>query len=260
MTRLNDVFPDWFNGKGIFAYLNNFDVPWKNEDIFLSLDMQYHGNVSGRKNISPLLFALTEGVEIAEDQRVNIARLVYTMYSTNWGKLWDTLSFQYDPIENYSMTEQMTDDKTITEYGKIHTRKNDLNHAKTGNESRTPDLTEIQTPDLKNNSANSVYGFNSVSAVPTGELSQTSTGNNTVKNTGTDTVTYDLQESDTGSATDSDSGSDTNTRNYQLKRSGNIGVTTSQQMVQSERDLWRWNFFINEVFPALDYVLTIQVY
>ena len=42
-------------------------------------------------------------------------------------------------------------------------------------------------------------------------------------------------------------------------RSGNIGVTTSQQMAQSDIELWRWNFFY-EVFADIDKVFTISTY
>ena len=60
--------------------------------------------------------------------------------------------------------------------------------------------------------------------------------------------------------TDTGSGSDTDTRNYTLTRAGNIGVTTSQQMIESERNLWLWDFFHKVVFPDVDRILTISIY
>ena len=77
---------------------------------------------------------------------------------------------------------------------------------------------------------------------------------------GTNETTFDTTDTDTGTQTTLDGGSDTHTRNYTLTRSGNIGVTTSQQMIESERALWVWNFFRDVVFPDIDRVLTIQVY
>ena len=44
-----------------------------------------------------------------------------------------------------------------------------------------------------------------------------------------------------------------------LTRKGNIGVTTTQQMIQSEIDLWRWNFF-KSVFKDIDSILTLRIY
>ena len=45
-----------------------------------------------------------------------------------------------------------------------------------------------------------------------------------------------------------------------LTRKGNIGVTTSQQMIQSQRDLLLWDYFYKVVFPDLDNFLTLQIY
>ena len=98
------------------------------------------------------------------------------------------------------------------------------------------------------------------SAVSREGAQQNSTGTNTVTQTGTDTNTYNTTDTDTGTQNEADGGQDTHTRNYHLTRSGNIGVTTSQQMIESERSLWLWNFFRDVVFPDIDHVLTIQIY
>lgn len=74
------------------------------------------------------------------------------------------------------------------------------------------------------------YGFNSESAVPTDE----------------------------GSGTSITSGSkDDNQR--ELTRSGNIGVTTSQQMLQSEIDLRKWIFY-DTIMTDVDHLLTLSIY
>ena len=77
---------------------------------------------------------------------------------------------------------------------------------------------------------------------------------------GTNTGTVGTSGSNTGTVTDADTGSDTSTRNYKLTRKGNIGVTTTQQMLESERDLWLWNYFYEVVFPSVDKLLTIPAY
>ena len=73
-------------------------------------------------------------------------------------------------------------------------------------------------------------------------------------------MTYNTTDADTGMQTNAESGTNTTTRNYRLTRSGNIGVTTSQQMIEQERNVWIWNFFREIVFPAVDRVLTIPIY
>lgn len=258
--RLNDVFPGWLTGAGIFATLQSFPVPWKNENISGALDVEYHGNVSGDKIISPLVEKILSGDTLTESEKTMLATSILAVYGVNWGKQWETLSFDYNPIENYSMREEMTNDRTVDEYGKIQTRTDNLQHTKTGTEEEAPDLTDTNTPNLTTNTSNGVYGFNSQSEVPTGSQAQTETGTSTNTRTGTDTRTYNTTDADTGTQTYNDGGSDTHTRNYMLTRSGNIGVTTSQQMIESERALWVWNFFRNVVFPDIDRVLTLQIY
>ena len=45
----------------------------------------------------------------------------------------------------------------------------------------------------------------------------------------------------------------------QTTRKGNIGVTSTQQLLQQEFDLWKWNFYIR-VFEDTDKFLTLSVY
>lgn len=304
IKTLTDVFPDWMTGGGIFTALQNFDVPWKDEDIASSLDLEYYGNVSGDKFISPLVTKLMDGEELTTLEINLLATAIMAVNGTNWGKLWETLDYDYDPIQNYKMTEIMTDDETVIEYGKSSTRTDDLTHrktgtetldtdadetrtdnlkdAKTGTETRTDDLTIETTPDLLTTTNDSVYGFNSSDATPTDDRTQSATGTNTETDTGTveteydteenhtgtqrvikdntDETTYNTTETETGTQGTVDSGSDTHTRNYTLTREGNIGVTTSQQMIESERNLWLWNFFRNVVFPDVDKILALRIY
>lgn len=229
---LIELFPEWASGGGIFSALDNLDVPWKESDIADILDLEYYGNLSGDKFASPLVNKILTNGELTAEDVTLLANTIFALNSLNWAKEWATLSAEYNPIENYSMTETMTNDETVIEYGKTQTR--------------TDDTTEEVTPDLTTENDNSVYGFNSANPVPTGEQTQTQTGTNTITNSGT--VEY------------ADTGEDTHTRNYELTRTGNIGVTTSQQMLESERNLWLWNFFRTIVFPDVDRVLTLRIY
>lgn len=161
-----------------------------------------------------------------------------------WEKIWEALQEEYKPLENYSMLERMTNDVTQKAYGKTTTRTDNLSHSKTGNDTNTPNLTETETPNITNARDRGVYGFNSQpnNAVPDSEETETETGTKTTATTGTSRTDYNTTESDTGTQTAADTGTDTETRNYQLTREGNIGVTTSQQMLESEIELrCKWN-------------------
>lgn len=102
-------------------------------------------------------------------------------------------------------------------------------------QTETPNVTKTKSVKQKIETANDVYGFNSSVAIP-----QTKTT--------TDGAKLDNEETE----------SETGTRG--LTRHGNIGVTTSQQMLQSEIDL-RTNFqFMNQIMNDVDSILCLLVY
>lgn len=278
---------------GIFSDLQSFDIPWKSPDISQRLDIAYLGNHSGQKSISPLLRQFVEDGEITSENRAIIAGIIFTLYNDGWAREYATLSAEYDPIENYSMREQMTNDKTEIEYGRTDTASSSNEHSIEGSESyihNTSDKTTGTTTDVKSGSEvrtpiqktdNKVYAFNSpqtdLGKLKTSEvvnsgtettdynnLKNVSSQDNEVKTTGTDTTQYnDRKDKDAGSSSNTASGKDTHTRNYVLTRSGNIGITTSQQMLTSEREIWDnkiWNFFETIVFPDIDRALTLAIY
>lgn len=108
----------------------------------------------------------------------------------------------------------------------------------------------------------------------TGDVTTTQTGNDTVKDTGTEiyaktgtettanagTSTTAKNNTNTHTGADEEAGSDDKTVGRTLKRNGNIGVTTSQQMLQAERDVWMWNYFVDALFPDINSVLTLSIY
>lgn len=241
--RINDVFPDWMTN-GIFKALESYNVPWKGTAAAEALDIAYHGGHSGSKIISPLIerFVDSETETLPSGAIEKIANMIYTVCSTNWTKLFATLSFEYNPIENYAMTETETGTGTnsISETG---TGTN----TQTGTDGVTATVNTTQTAD----NTGSVYGFNSDKAVNkdaqsgTGESEQKSESTNTKNLTDTETRNF----STSGSTSE----------NRTLKRSGNIGVTTSQQMIESERALWNW-YFYDIVFADVDKMLTLSIY
>lgn len=276
MKTLNQVIPDWMNNGFISALAKTEKAPWGNDPSFSnSLDLEYHGNFSGDKPISPLVYKMLTDEVLTTDSMVGLATLCVNLYSNEWERLWDVRQSEFNPIENYKMIESGNDTETIG-YGKKTTETRNLSHGKTGTDSREPNLTETTTPDLTEtttpntsvNSEDSIYGFNSTSPVPSstrsetesGANTKTQTGVNTRKETGTDTTTYNTTETDTGTTNSQDSGEDTRTTTHQFTRSGNIGVTTSQQMLQSSIDLWKWNYFRDVIFPDVDRILTLPIY
>ncbi len=226
---LNDVYPEWIT-KGIFSYLNALEVPWKNDITDNELDIIYHGSKSGHKLIGSLIENFLENNVVSEENKITIAQAIYTLYIKNWNALYKTLSLEYNPIENYSMTE--TENVQDSHKGRVESDSTDTN---TNNENT-----------IVNDTANNqLWGFNSTDSVNSdkqvGDTSKNVDGSTNSTHKNTDTETKDI------------------TSDRTLKRSGNIGVTTSQQMIESERQLWFWNFF-ESVFSDIDKILVLKIY
>ena len=246
LTKLNDIYEDWLTGGGVFSDLNNLDVPWKDEtkpNLPLILDMTYHGAHSGDKNISPLVYKImnAEGVTTPKDK---LASVIYNMFSDKWAREWEIMQAEYNPIENYNMVE------TETPAEITHT----ITPAET-TETITPAETTIETKPAKTTVENDVSAFNSgdyadnTKTTTTGDVNDKGVESIDVDTAGTNKVEVDA------------SGSDVLTvqNERELTRSGNIGVTTTQMMIESELKLREWLYF-EHVFKDIDNILTLSIY
>ena len=320
--KLNEAFKySPSTNLGIFHYLQTLDVPWKDQNIDAHLDFFYHLNHSGNKITSPLIDSFIDDTthEISTTNIQEIADIIYSLFGQTWERMWAVYNAEYNPINNYDMTETFEETRE-TGYGKTQTRTDNLSETRTDNlselrtdnlselrtdnltdtrtdnltdtrtddltEERTDDLTQLETPAQTKTTSESVYGFNSTDPEPSREVSEvnggtltrdqdgtvtnvktgtettTHTGTETTANTGTQTRanTGTQTRENTGTQRVADTGVDTTETGHTLTRLGNIGVTTSQQMLQSEIDLWQWNYFKSVIFPNIDGVLTIALY
>ena len=282
--KLIDVFTDPFSN-GIFHNLQAFNVPWKNEYIANELEFSFMSNY-GSRNISPMVkISLDDTGKLTADKIAMIAGTIFNLNRRNWEKQYETMLFEYNPIENYSMTEKHTGTETGLE--------TPTNWKET--ETQTPTNwkeTETQTPtnwiettkglqaDNEADANNSIYAFNSNSAVKVSESESKVSSKSETERTGTfqtdkeqtgtfqtdkeQTGTFQTDKEQTGTfQTDTErtgTYEDKTTYDTTLTRKGNIGVTTSQQMIESERELWLWNFFQNVVFKDVSKALTLSIY
>lgn len=329
---LSDVIPDYLTEGGIFKALTMMDVPWRPDISGEVLDIEYMGNISGSKRISPLINKmLGDNTELTAENVATIANVIYKLNIANWNKLYATLSLEYNPISNYDMTETETASgtksgtrlntgtQTVNETGTqetAHTGTQTTESTGTQATAHTGTQTTESTGTAENehtgtqgttstssaqgsgegSTENNIFGFNSSTSVgdsdsaTTTSTTNSATGSETRTDNLTDTLTNNLTDERTDNLTDTltnnltdertDNLTDTRTDNLTnqrtdnlsettsgtdsssrtLTRTGNIGVTTSQQMIQSERDLWLWNFFYSVVFKDVDRVTTIATY
>lgn len=196
MNDYNDFLTD---GTGIFQTLYSSygsTLTFLTEDDAETLDMEYYLNHSGEKFVSPIVYKLY--TNDSTTYLTNIAKILTLKFKDKWLRLYNAIiQSTYDPIENYSSTENEYMGTSVT-------------NSTSGTQSK--------------------FGFNS---------------------------------DDEASDTDSSSASTTTTglfddNHRQLTRSGNIGVTTSQQMLESEINLRRWNFY-QEMMDDIDSVMCLAI-
>lgn len=156
-------------------------------------------------------------------QASNYITLYGKSHKYEYDKLVDTLSLEYNPIENYSMTEKGTD-------------------------TRTPNITQTN----KGVNTNTTGLDTSITTGKTTFDKSDSFINDTkTTNTGTNTDTQDINTTVTTAGNEKTV--------HEFTRSGNIGVTTSQQMIESERQLAM--FSVVDLFvKAIADIILIGVY
>lgn len=245
---LREAFDGWQTGDGIFNHLSQLtDLPWhENTNITdATLDLEYFGNHSGGKFCSPIVkLLLDDDDELSSFSRDAIARIIIAKYLVNWQRLYATMLAEYNPIHNYDMVEtketETTEDKSMSGVG-----------SSTQDGSATDAYGETQTTSHGRGDRETTYHYGLNNAEPLDKPSD----DVVTQESGTTTVTHGGQDSHTRQSTDSSSSTVTEdnsgTEQYELHRAGNIGVTTSQQMLQSERELWTWSYF-DQIFKDLD--------
>lgn len=168
-----------------------------------------------------------------------------------WDKLAATLNFDYNPIENYNMEETEAPAET-TETTTPAERTERVTPAETSLEITPAEITETTKPyeqTVKNTNQAGVYGFNSAQSRP----SDTNAGEQTNVVNAAGTVARTTQESELHHSTTDTPESRVYTtdtpethkvvtdKERTLRRSGNIGVTTTQHMIAEEREIAIFN-------------------
>ena len=334
MMKLTEAFPNWLVGEGIFRELNKLSVPWRTNST--DLDLEYFGNHSGEKIISPLVSKLLVDDKLTSESVTRLASIIYNLNHENWDRLYLALQKEYDPLQNYNGTETRTittdenGSSTLARTGTESTNSNLVDtNTKTGSEviassgsdslkktgsdtetvdnnisetkSGTNNTTRKNTSNSKNSDSkdDSVYGFNSSSASPSDKSVSSSTGSETSNGTDNTTISetngtdIDTTTTNTHNTTDTQTYGKSDTHTYNsvkdehsnnsssvltldtndtgstsghsesvdsFHREGNLGVTTSQQMLESEFEL-RMNYrFFDVVFADVDKTLALQLY
>ena len=137
-----------------------------------------------------------------------------------WEELYDTTQYEYNPIWNKDGTIIETETRDLA--GTDHT---------TDNTDRVDNLQDKETRDLNDKNLHSVYGFNSDSAAPESQDEGEYKGTDTNDHTGRQDIdrTFDKATTDTG------------TIKHERVEQGNIGLTSTQQLIEEQRKVVEFN-------------------
>ena len=158
----------------------------------------------------------------------------------------NALNIDYNPLENYDRMEDWTDENIRLNTGTVQDDNTINNNTiNSGTQSINANGHDSFSGSGSNTSIDTVSAYDS-NSFENDKKNDVSTSNETNSNTTTENIRTDnLNESKTGlshnTRTDNLKESYTSTRHSRLH--GNIGVTTSQQMLQSELDIAKWNIY-----------------
>lgn len=231
--------------------------------------------VLNRESIIDQILAESMDLEIMYSNPAFLKSIIGTWCNLNinvWKHLWETTQYEYNPINNYDRTETRTwkedrtrqDDigKQRTDNGdgqstKSYSDKDDKNWRDSGESNSSTNASTDDTTTQNTTTETEKAAYNSSTYEPvdrtTQDISQTHTNtatgrvNNDESHSGSENITK--AGSETGSQTylntsrESENRSeDENTQHEEtITAKGNIGVTSTQQMIQQEREIAKFN-------------------
>ena len=181
--------------------------------------------------------------------RYDYLKDILLRYQYKWTKLIDNVYAQtYNPIENYDRQE----DTSLSYEGSENVTRNVDSDRKI--KGTTAD-TRNDTSSANSSSQKNVFAFDSAEASP----SDSDSGTTTATGTGSSNSTVD--NSDTEKRIETEGHSFTGRKNVTASRiHGNIGVTTSQQMLESEVALRMKHDFFNTVYEDIANAVLKPIY
>ena len=203
----------------------------------------------------PNLLAQTAELEVLYPNPVVFKNLVGVWSQKNlpvWEKLYATTQFEYNPIENYNRYEEGTEDgsSTVTHSGTDTTSDTETH---TGTDTRTQGLTAggedtVEGTDTK---GQWVAGYDSTPSGDDDGLVKKQRDQDDFSTTTSYGRTDDLEENKTYGSTIGRTGSMTHGEEVETEREGghelhahgNIGVTSTQDMIKQERQIDLFNVY-----------------
>lgn len=174
------------------------------------------------------------------------------MMAPIWQELYDTTQYEYNPIWNKDGTITETVTRGLETTGRM-TRDRDLtdttarNLGTTDTTTRDLDTTDNGTITGTSEEINQTKGFNSTTWADSTKKSGTTSSTTAATGSEDETVSKTGSENETINKTGSDdetvnqTGAEDETTTLSRRETGNIGVTTTQQMIREQREIVELN-------------------
>ena len=203
-----------------------------------------------------------------------IAQMINERYGDKWNRIAEALAIEYEPLENYNRTEdgsfQHSNSGADSDVRTFDNRKTDKEIAGGYTDADTRGVTKGGKVKTDRQTDDSAYGFNSSDDVPTDsqhvvetvEYAPTQADAYKETNSGSIQRTYNTYKE-----TETPSGTETLTHNInngsfgwdKMNVHGNIGVMSSQQMLEQELEV-RKNVLFDIILNDIADMLTISIY
>lgn len=181
-------------------------------------------------------------------------------------KLWETMNYEYNPIENYDRKEESIRDNVGAE-GNLRTGRNksnensdythntDFTEKHSGTETNIKTLSETTTHNLGSSETLSTSAFNETGFQNKEKTTKSGKDDDVLRGDNTDNLTRNLTDTNKGKEDGNDNRnldniqSDTNeayrqdSEKIKLRAHGNIGVTTTQAMIEEERRVVQFHVY-----------------
>ena len=236
LKKISDYFP--ITSDGIFTSFINpvWAVPFPDTTELDRYFILRYGDRIGSKFCD--YYADDTDGTIKGDKLAELASMIYNINARKWEHLFGVYEAEYNPIENTDFIETINEQNGNTRTGIDNT---------TNSGSATTNSNGTSTG--SNNNSNNVFGFNSASAVG----DSTNNGTNTETTTATSTTTSNSTTNDSSTVTDN------GTHESEHRKHGNIGITSTVELMQGEVDFWKWSF-IDQVCKDICDIIALSIY
>lgn len=187
-------------------------------------------------------------------------RLWFSRNYLNFDRTMEALTAEYDPIENYNRHELSTKTPNLTDKSTLSGKDSTQASGTDSTVREYDDYKETVTYSGDDTRETQVSAFDSSTYQPSEKVTDSRTNREDEKETSgsySDDLTHGRKDETTYGKVDTVT--HTGTEGYSSHIHGNIGVTTSQQMITSELELRRFDIY-TDIAARFEHEFIVQVY